>query len=861
MSIYKYHSIPLENLDDARQSASADENEYTYELDEVDNMSSDRKDDVLLPPRIYDEEVPLENDKDKDKDLQQDPDALGVGHQVNLVEVPFATTPDGHRLTVGDTLPEVKAVALETDDPDEPCETIRAYVLGTIVASVGVALNVWFGARQPGIYISPFLAQLLSYPIGVALARLLPKTKFTTFGRTWTLNPGPFTMKEHALIVLMATVSFPTATAVDVIIAIRQPVFFNDPEMGDNKGFQFLVVLSTQFLGFGVAGLARDYLVYPSAMTWPLNLAKLSLFNALHRRKVNEYGVVTLPKEDEDEQQDPPVHGWKVSMFRFCLYATTASFVWFFFTAFIFPSLTYFNWPTWINPTNKKLAIIMGSITGLGLNPIPTLDWTYISGAGLTPLITPWWATVSTFIGASIGYIIIAAIYFTNTWYSAYLVPNSNQAFDRFGAYYNVTAVLSADRTLDVEAYRAYSPLYFGAGYNVVITAYFASYSAILTYALLNHWSDLKKGYQTGVRRVKSMMNKKNKDQHEDTIHHFPDYDIHYALMTRYKEVPQWWFLVIMVFSIVLGIIMCEVYNTTMPVWGIFCCLAMVLVFAIPTGIIQAISNMQMSLVILAEIIPGIAIPGRPYANMIFKLYGWVSLSMTLLYVLDQKLAHYLHLPPRATFRAQMWGCTISSFISIAIINWQFKAIPDLCMPGQKDLMTCPYYTTFYSSALLFGVVGPERMYGSLGLYKHTLWGFLAGAVLVAMAWAAKKRWPNKITRNVNVPVIIFGVMYFAPYNWSFVWAGVPLAWFFMSYVFKRFPAWWNKYCYVLSIGLTVGAAISGVIQFFCITYPGGIMPAWWGNTVYVSGCDAVGCPLKEMPEVGYFGPGPGEYL
>nr|XP_019047282.1 OPT family small oligopeptide transporter [Kwoniella bestiolae CBS 10118]OCF26212.1 OPT family small oligopeptide transporter [Kwoniella bestiolae CBS 10118] len=838
-SIYKYHSIPSD--DDHLNDENEDEDAYEYELDELGHpiMSSTKKDDVVLPHKIYDEEVPL--DHDKDKNLHQGPDSLGSGHHINLVEVPFATAPDGQRITVGDTLPEVKAVALETDDPDEPCETIRSYVLGTIVASVGTALNVWFGARQPGIFISPFLAQLLSYPLGVALAKLLPKKNFTILGKSFTLNPGRFSIKEHAIIVLMATVSFPTATALDVIVAIRQPAFFNDPEIADQKGFQFLVVLSTQFLGFGVAGLARDYLVYPSAMTWPLNLAKLSLFNALHRRK-----------------QDPPVHGWKISMFRFCLYATTASFIWFFFTAFIFPALTYFNWPTWINPTNKKLAIIMGSVTGLGLNPIPTLDWTYISGAGLTPLITPWWATVSTFIGASIGYVIIAAIYFTNTWYSAYLVPNSNQAFDRFGAYYNATAVLGADRSLDVEAYRAYSPLYFGAGYNVIISAYFASYSAILTYALLNHWTDIKKGFNTGMRRIRFF---RHKDKHQDAIHHFPDYDIHYSLMTRYKEVPQWWFLVIMIFALVLGIIMCEVYDTTMPVWGIFCCLAMVLVFAIPTGIIQAISNMQMSLVILAEIIPGIAIPGRPYANMIFKLYGWVSLGMALLYVLDQKLAHYLHLPPRATFRAQMWGCTISSFISIAILNWQFKAIPDLCQPGQKDLMTCPYYTTFYSSALLFGVVGPQRMYGSLGLYKHTLWGFLAGAVLVAMAWAAKKRWPNKVTNNLNVPVIIFGVMYFAPYNWSFVWSGVPLAWFFMSYVYKRFPAWWNKYCYVLSIGLTVGAAISGVVQFFCITYPGGVMPAWWGNTVQFSGCDGIGCPLKEMPEIGYFGPGPGEYL
>lgn len=32
-----------------------------------------------------------------------------------------------------------------------------------------------------------------------------------------------------------------------------------------------------------------------------------------------------------------------------------------------------------------------------GLNPLPTFDWTYINAAGLSPLITPWWATLSIF--------------------------------------------------------------------------------------------------------------------------------------------------------------------------------------------------------------------------------------------------------------------------------------------------------------------------------------------------------------------------------------------------------------------------------------------------------------------------------
>lgn len=75
------------------------------------------------------------------------------------------------------------------------------------------------------------------------------------------------------------------------------------------------------------------------------------------------------------------------------------------------------------------------------------------------------------------------------------------------------------------------------------------------------------------------------------------------------------------------------------------------------------------------------------------------ALIQALLYVQDQKLAHYLHVPPRATFRAQMLGCLLGSLVSIGIINWQMSAIPDLCQPGQKDLMTCPYYVSFRSAS------------------------------------------------------------------------------------------------------------------------------------------------------------------
>lgn len=352
-------------------------------------MSKDRNGTMVSPHHLSETETPALSTADKHLALDHDPDhgekdlAINDGLVKEIQQSPTDNIP-----------PEVRAVVPTIDDPEESCETFRSYFLGCIVTIVGTALNCWFGARQPGIYLSPLLAQFVVHPVGMAMAKFLPRRHFHFGeGRSFTFNPGPWTVKEHTIVTMMATVSFPTATAIDIILATKLPIFFNDPELGGNLGYQFLIVLSTQFLGFGLAGMAREYLVYPSSMIWPLNLAKISLFNALHRRHFDESGEVHVTQTGPD----PPVHGWKVTAFRFCLYATAGSFLWFFISAFLLPFLTYFNWPTWISPTNVKLAIVMGTFTGFGLNPLPTLDWTYISGAGLTPLITPWWATLQIF--------------------------------------------------------------------------------------------------------------------------------------------------------------------------------------------------------------------------------------------------------------------------------------------------------------------------------------------------------------------------------------------------------------------------------------------------------------------------------
>jgi hypothetical protein len=53
---------------------------------------------------------------------------------------------------------------------------------------------------DPTVYIGSLVIQLLALPLGKAMEKLLPKTRFNTFGYVWSLNPGPFNIKEHVSI-------------------------------------------------------------------------------------------------------------------------------------------------------------------------------------------------------------------------------------------------------------------------------------------------------------------------------------------------------------------------------------------------------------------------------------------------------------------------------------------------------------------------------------------------------------------------------------------------------------------------------------------------------------------------------------
>lgn len=144
-----------------------------------------------------------------------------------------------------------------------------------LLTTIASGLNALFALRQPAITITSLTVQLVAYPLGVGWYRAMPQRRFRLFGKSFSLNPCEFNMKEHTLIVVMANVNVAggVAYATDTLTAQRG---FYGQNFG--WGFNLLLCISTQMIGYGLAGVFRKVLVWPGkSYPYFLNAATHSL--------------------------------------------------------------------------------------------------------------------------------------------------------------------------------------------------------------------------------------------------------------------------------------------------------------------------------------------------------------------------------------------------------------------------------------------------------------------------------------------------------------------------------------------------------------------------------------------------------
>ncbi|KAF2972195.1 hypothetical protein GQX73_g1462 [Xylaria multiplex] len=636
---------------------------------------------------------------------------------------------------------EVRA-AVRNFDEDLPCSTIRAWTIGLSLTFVGAAVNTLFSLRAPSIGLGPLIAQIVAWVMGRMWERVVPQKQITLFGVKCELNPGPFSIKEHAIIVVMASVSFSVAYATDIILA--QVVFYKQ-----NFGilFQLLIVISTQSLGYGIAGIMRKFLVYPASMIWPSTLVAIALMNAMW------FGLVTV-----------------------------VSCVYYFIPGFFAQFLSVTAIATWLAPQNPIVNQIFGG-----------------------------------------------------AWYSQFLPMSDPSTYDNTGALYNVSRVLTPDFTLDEKAYQSYSPLFISTTFALSYGLSFAAITALVVHTFLYYSGNLWAQYR-------------------NSTHERPD--IHMKLMRKYKEAPSWWYTSLFLIVLALSLFAVLFYPTNLKWWAFLLAVAISFMFSLPIGIVAAVTSQEIGLNVLTEFIYGYIQPGRPLALMLFKTYGYITMSQALSFIADLKFGHYMKIPPRTMFMAQVVATTLSCFIQVAVLNYALANIDGVCEPTQPERFTCPGGRVFFSASIVWGLIGPVRVFSPGQIYSGLLIFFIIGAVTPVVIYLIAKRYPRSPAKYLMAPLIFGGAGNIPP--------ATPLnylSWGVVGYVFqfvikKRHFRWWSRLNYLTSAGLDLGLAIGTIIIFLAFTLRGVGPPEWWGNRIVTSTMDYQGTAVQVvLPPGEKFGP------
>lgn len=162
----------------------------------------------------------------------------------------------------------------------------------------------------------------------------------------------------------------------------------------------------------------------------------------------------------------------------------------------------------------------------------------------------------------------------------------------------------------------------------------------------------------------------------------------------------------------------------------------------------------------------------------------------------------------------------------------------------------------FVPASVIWGLLGPARMFSPGQIYSGLFIFFGIGAVVPVIFYFAARHWPKSPFKYLIAPLIFGGAGLIPP--------ATPLnylSWGLVGFIFqylirKRHFNWWSRLNFLTSSALDLGLAISTLVIFFAFTLNNIEPPAWWGNTVPTTTMDALGTAVQViLPEGQTFGP------
>ncbi|UKZ83902.1 hypothetical protein TrVFT333_011717 [Trichoderma virens FT-333] len=640
-------------------------------------------------------------------------------------------------VTVIDNAKDLITHVLHVDDnPADSPWTFRAMLIGLILCIFASVLQEIFYFKPQVIYVSVVFLTVIAYILALPF-QLIPRPEGNGIvARVCRfLNPADFNSKEHAFMVIMGSAGSTSAVATQILAAQRL-YYGSNP----NQGAAIFLVISSQFLAYGIAGLLRSVLVQPTKMLWPVNIPVNTLLETLHRDKAETRKRLR-------------------------------SFYTFFGGAFIWEII-----PLWIAPIFQGISIPC-------LARQDSLVFTNLFG------------------GAQNN-----EVYYGNVWQSMNFPFLSQLLYDGSSnatnfVEYNLTVILNPDNTINNTLVAEQGYPYLSGSYVLYLITTNIGITAAIVHMLLWNYDDIKEGWSflrpSKLRRLGNASTWINNTENEETRRQLAlandEVDPHYKLMMQngYTEVPNWWYGIVLVLSFVIGMITLYSIKSTLPWWAFIVSNLFAALFILFFGAQMGLTGFQFNQQPVIQMLGGYLLPGKPLANMYFTVFGFNGIQQGQWLLRDLKLAQLAHLPPKATFTAQMLGTIIGAIMDYVMM----VSIVD----NQTETLLSIDGTNIWSGQNV-------QSYNTLAV----AWTLAKNMFSVG----SRYQW---FFRDVNTSIIIWysGVLCVGVNSSLLMFFGLGI---FAQFYLRRFhPALFIKYNYLISAALDGGTQVMVFILSFAV--------------------------------------------
>jgi OPT family small oligopeptide transporter len=692
------------------------------------------------------------------------------------------------------------------DDPSLNPWTFRAFFIGIGLSTFGGVLAEIYYFKPQTVLVSLMFLAVVSYVLGIFMETFIPRRGLLRY-----LNPGPFNKKENAFIVIMASASANSALGTEVLAVQR--LYYN---ITPNAGASVFLLFSSQLLGYGIGGMMRSTLLYPSKMLYPIVLPLLSMFDALY-----EGGMAARKK------------------LRVFYIVFTAIFFWELFPEWIFPLLTGISIMCLAVPNNAAVSRVFGGTNGnegLGLLSI-CFDWQYIS-SGVNPMVIPLKAQFSNFLGYLLCMVVFVAVYYNNIWKAQNFPFLSQLLFYENGTQYNQSLILNANYEVDPTLLAEQGVPYYSSTWIVYLLSSNLGLAATFTHLLLWNWDDMRSAWSwmnlSSIKQIWADFDWKfwkadgmRKQDVDDE-----DIDPHYKQMLKYPDAPNSWYFVVFLVAFVVALVVLYKTNSTLPWWGFLISLLLATISILFFGALSAITGFGFIIQPFVQMIGGYLHKGLPVANMYFVLYGYNTVTQAQLLLRDLKIAQYAKLPPRAAFTAQILGTLLGAVLNFVMMNSIIDNQREILLSVQGTNIWSGQQPQMYNSqAIAWGGLSHE-LFSAGQRYQWVPWAYVIGLFIPVPFWVIHRYWPKLRADYLYTPIIAYFIGWLCVGINSSILSYFSVAFFSQWWLRTRYPRWFAKYNYIIGAALDGGTQVMVFILSFAVQGAAGtshLFPAWWG--------------------------------